>query len=125
MVTNKHFVQPGDGRGYVRHLDYSRGVEVSARPKSSITRGRKLTAILYLNKEWDGGQLRIHLPKDSATPPCSYTAKNVNDQMGSTSVRDDYPQGCSVEGGAATDNSDGKTTFDIDPQYGRLVIFRR
>ena len=116
-----YFVQPGDGRGYVRHLDYSRGIEVSASSKSSISRGRKLTAILYLNKEWDGGQLRIHLPKDSAMPPHSYTTSNVNDQMGTTSVL----QACSVEGVATPDNSSGRIAFDIDPQYGRLVIFRR
>ena len=99
-------MQPGNGRGYVRHLDYSRGIEVSAHPKSSSPKGRKLTAILYLNKEWEGGQLRVHVPKDSALPSQSFSANST-----------DYR--------SVLEMPDANRHFDIDPQYGRLVIFRR
>jgi SM-20-related protein len=49
----------GNASGYVKHLDFNKAQYIS---DGTIVRGRKLTAILYLNREWEGGQLRVHLP---------------------------------------------------------------
>lgn len=51
-------VFPGSGERYVRHLDI--------KPDSNNTKPqRKITAILYLNKEFEGGQLRIYTKMDN------------------------------------------------------------
>jgi len=47
-------VFPGSGERYIRHLD------VKADSSSNNKPQRKITAILYLNQEWEGGQLRIY-----------------------------------------------------------------
>lgn len=56
--------QPGNGAGYVKHLDFDgsrRAKDVaSTAPQESTVTGRKLTVIVYLNEQWEGGQLRVH-----------------------------------------------------------------
>jgi [Skp1-protein]-hydroxyproline N-acetylglucosaminyltransferase len=79
-------VFPGSGERYVRHLD----IKPDSSSSSSSKPQRKITAILYLNKEWEGGQLRIYTKKGSTT----------NDGGG----------------------DDG--FLDIDPSFGKLVVFR-
>jgi Rps23 Pro-64 3,4-dihydroxylase Tpa1-like proline 4-hydroxylase len=69
-----------------------------------MIRGRKLTAILYLNKEWEGGQLRLHLPLIDETTPVPES------QQPSVSVSREL---------------NTEKYLDIDPNLGRLVIFRR
>lgn len=49
----------GNASGYVKHLDFN---EAQYKGDGTVVRGRKLTVILYLNREWEGGQLRVHLP---------------------------------------------------------------
>lgn len=100
--------QPGNGRGYVRHMDYSKD-------RNANSRGRKLTAILYLNEEWEGGLLRVHLPSDALVPTA------ISSLGGITSGGNTHDQ--------RESNSDIRAAshrhIDIDPSMGRLVIFRR
>lgn len=81
-------------------------------------RGRKLTAILYLNDEWDGGQLRIHLQK-SSNLPASFKSCMMNSDTNESKVI--------FEPHNIIDNDNEEQTeyFDVDPKSGRLVIFRR
>ena len=51
-------IYPGNGAGYVKHLDFDRNKHKHEGIATST--GRKLTAILYLNEEWEGGQLRTY-----------------------------------------------------------------
>ena len=58
-------IQPGNGAGYVKHLDFDLTRHVgdataAASAQDGIATGRKLTAIVYLNEHWEGGQLRVH-----------------------------------------------------------------
>jgi len=62
--SKRHQVQvacyPGQGARYVRHLD-------ALPPGPDKPRGRRLTALYYMNPEWtpkDGGALRMHLEGD-------------------------------------------------------------
>lgn len=101
----------------MRHLDFNR---TSAEHVDCVkpVRGRKLTAILYLNDEWDGGQLRIHLPKPSNLP-ASFKSCTTKTDTNETRVI--------VEPHNIFDNDNEEQTeyFDVDPKSGRLVIFRR
>jgi 2OG-Fe(II) oxygenase superfamily len=111
-LTHTHIKprQPGDGKGYVRHMDYSKGRNINSR-------GRKLTAILYLNEEWEGGQLRVHLPNIAVVPTAMFSlAAIVPDDI----IHDNQGLNDSV---LATSSSAGY--LDLDPVMGRLVIFRR
>ena len=64
--------QPGNGAGYVKHLDFdiarhAAGAPVAASAQDETVVGRKLTVILYLNEHWEGeqgGQLRVHQSDD-------------------------------------------------------------
>ena len=51
-------IYPGNGAGYVKHLDFDRTKH--KHEGNTTNTGRKLTAILYLNEEWEGGQLRTY-----------------------------------------------------------------
>lgn len=106
---------------------------------TTTTRGRKLTAILYLNKVSKGGQLRVHFPQSTSVKSaaaCSngVTGSKYEDITSSSSVKtlstfvattvgnlqDDFP---------GSENVGICTTplqhIDIDPIFGRIVIFRR
>jgi SM-20-related protein len=54
----------GNASGYVKHLDFNKA---QYKGHGTVVRGRKLTVILYLNREWEGGQLRVHLPSPVTT----------------------------------------------------------
>ena len=97
-------IQPANATvGYVRHLDaFASSSSPTAaqggseqqqqgheKQEKEIKSTRKLTCIMYLNKFFEGGQLRIHLGGGTG--------------------------GLSTEG----------RFCDIDPCFGRLVIFRR
>jgi hypothetical protein len=108
--TMQFAVYPGKGEGYNRHKDaFPIPVEKERSDayasncndgSSSNTRpiGRQLTCLFYLNKDWepeDGGQLRVFTPT-----------------------------GAFIEGGGNLFNFWGCNGYDIEPLFGRLVIFR-
>ena len=74
-----------------------------------------MTAILYLNDDWDGGQLRVHLQKSSAIPASSKSCEMNTVFKQSRAI---------LEPRHVSDNEQAEY-FDIDPMSGRLVIFRR
>ena len=60
---------PGDGTGYVKHLDSGRASSGSTAEELKKSR-RKVTALYYLNPDWcvrDGGQLRLFLRPDAVS----------------------------------------------------------
>jgi hypothetical protein len=85
------------------------------------TRGRKLTAILYLNEEWEGGQLRVHLPCDAHIPSAMSSVAAVVTK-GNILDNQDLKDGVLA---ASASSSASAGYMDIDPVMGRLVIFRR
>lgn len=115
-------------------MDYSKD-------SNTNRRGRKLTAILYLNERWEGGQLRVHIPSDALVPTAMSSLASVA-QKGSIEEMQDLnggeraapaaattataaatnPAGASVP---ASTTAAGGSYMDIDPVMGRLVIFRR
>ena len=119
----------------MKHLDCS----IPHNGIATTKRGRKLTAILYLNKESKGGQLRVHMPQASSIK-CSATCSNGvigskhenitssnSSKTLSTSVatimgnlQDDFPGSKNI--GICTTSLQ---YIDIDPNFGRIVIFRR
>lgn len=117
----------------MRHIDFNRNSAKNADSVKPI-RGRKLTAILYLNDEWDGGQLRVHVPKSPTLKSSlrfskmrtkyqetkeskeSKEVKESKETIGSEAI---------LEPNHIIDNEDNGEYFDIDPVSGRLVIFRR
>lgn len=89
---------PGKGEGYNRHKDAFPVPANSLRTDINIASTRQLTLLLYLNKEWepeDGGQLRIFTPA-----------------------------GAVIEGVGEPFDFWGVRGYDIDPVFGRLVVFR-
>ncbi|CAM9305152.1 unnamed protein product [Choristocarpus tenellus] len=89
---------PGDGRGYVRHLDTPK----SARESEEANRKASITMLYYLNPNWDasmGGQLRIHLGP-----------------MGNRGSKEDQFNT------QPAPSKDG--VWDIEPLLDRTVIFR-
>jgi hypothetical protein len=114
----------------VRHIDFNRNAARNADCVKPV-RGRKLTAILYLNDDWDGGQLRIHVPNTS-TPQASLRSpkmrteyqetKEVKEVKGSEET---IGSGAILESNHIVDNEGNGEHYDIDPVSGRLVIFRR
>jgi hypothetical protein len=91
-------------------MDYSKG-------RNASSRGRKLTAILYLNEKWEGGQLRVHLPSDAVVPTAMSSLAAV---VPKGIIHDNQGMKGSV---LAVSSSAGY--LDLDPVMGRLVIFRR
>jgi hypothetical protein len=91
-------------------MDYGKG-------RNTNSRGRKLTAILYLNEEWEGGQLRVHLPSDALVPTAMSSLAAV------------VPEGIIHDNqgmnGSVLDASSSAGYLDLAPVMGRLVIFRR
>jgi len=88
---------PGEGAKYVRHRDNSVSL-----PEGTFSNPREITCIIYLNPEdWqaerDGGCLRMHL------------AAKVDNNKG-------CPDNCS--------SRDGACHLDIEPQAGRMVLFK-
>ena len=94
-------MQPGNGAGYVKHLDFD--LSKHAHQGETTFTGRKLTAILYLNETWEGGQLRAY----------NKTSDGTNDGLKG------------VSSAVSTDGLEGVSTVDIDPALGRMVLFRR
>ena len=115
-------------------------------------RGRKLTAILYLNEgweEWEGGQLRVHVPTSSSINSgigrqiagSSSSSSSSSSSLGSSgnagtssggvtftsSVPAPPPRliGQDLKGVSLTVNSSADPYIDIDPMLGRMVVFRR
>ncbi|CAM9380239.1 unnamed protein product, partial [Ectocarpus fasciculatus] len=98
-LTNEYNIQfamyPGKGEGYNRHRD--------AFPQKCGAGGgddasRQLTCLLYLNREWvpeDGGQLRV------------FTLPRVH-----------------IEGAGEPFGFWGVSGYDIEPSFGRLIVFR-
>lgn len=87
---------PGKGEGYNRHKDAFPVDPSSSGPSLEST--RQLTCLLYLNRDWtpaDGGQLRV------------FTLPGVE-----------------MEGCGKPFSFWGVNGYDIDPHFGRLVVFR-
>ena len=126
-------MQPGNGAGYVKHLDFD--LEKHAHQGDVTFTGRKLTAILYLNETWEGGQLRAYnKATDGATDglkDVSTGLKGVSTAVASTDGLKDVS--CAVSSGLEDVSTDGLegvslegvSTVDIDPALGRMVLFRR
>ena len=100
---------PGNDSGYVRHLDFdfshAENRDDTLQSDGTVV-GRKLTAILYLNKLWadtDGGYLRVH--RRSRDDRNSEPKKLVGYDCFEARSGDDYT--------------------DIKPELGTLVLFRR
>lgn len=114
----------------MRHIDFNRNSAKNADCVQPV-RGRKLTAILYLNDEWDGGQLRIHVPKLSCVPVSLKTSKmsaEHQEAKGTKEVKESEETIGSeaiLEPNDIIDDEEQAGYFDIDPMSGRLVIFRR
>lgn len=120
----------------MRHIDFKRNSAKNADCVKPI-RGRKLTAILYLNDEWDGGQLRIHVAKSSELPASlgsskmrtehqeAEESKEVKEIKEVEESEETVGSKAILEPNDITDNEEQAGHFDIDPVSGRLVIFRR
>jgi hypothetical protein len=111
----------------VRHIDFNRN---SAKNADCVQpfRGRKLTAILYLNDEWDGGQLRIHGPKSSTLKASLRSSKMSTEYQETKEVKgskETVGRAAILEPNDIIDNEGNGEHYDIDPVSGRLVIFRR
>jgi 2OG-Fe(II) oxygenase superfamily len=92
-------LKPGNGSGYVRHVDFDI-TRVNGNTDNDSVVGRKLTLILYLNENWsteDGGSLRI------------YSNRSGRDSDSDSDIDSDI-------------NYD---YVDISPKIGTLVMFRR
>ncbi|CAM9989884.1 unnamed protein product, partial [Phaeothamnion confervicola] len=112
---------PGDGTGYVQHLDTSRrngggggggggGIGGSASVADAGADQRRLTVLYYLNPRWtkkDGGWLRAFLPESVAV-----TEKG-------TGAVPAAPATC-----AFSPRADGQPIWDVAPLQDRLVAFR-
>jgi uncharacterized protein YpmB len=114
----------------VRHIDFKRNSAKNADCVKPV-RGRKLTAILYLNDEWDGGQLRVHVPKSSCVPVSLKSSKMIAEHQEAKDVKEvkkvkEVKESEAIlEPNHIIDNEEQAEYFDIDPVSGRLVIFRR
>lgn len=98
-------VYPGGGEGYNRHRDaFPRTAAELATAANGSTSplklSRQLTCLLYLNKDWepeDGGRLRV------------FTHPGVE---------------MDIKGAGERFSFWGTNGYDIDPSFGRMVIFR-
>ena len=114
----------------MRHIDFNKNSAKNADTVKPI-RGRKLTAILYLNDEWDGGQLRLHVPKTSTLPASLRSSKMRRVHQEAKEVKEAKESKETVGSEAILEpdhiiDYDGHGEYvDIDPVSGRLVIFRR
>lgn len=92
-------IYPGQGEGYNRHRDSFPRQMVPCNPNDGEAEtSRQLTCLLYLNQEWmheDGGQLRLF------TEP-----------------------GVTIHGAGEGFNFWGVSGYDINPSFGRMVVFR-
>ena len=90
---------PGAGEGYVRHVDtFGGGADHGSQPVTVKKSHRKITALYYLNPNWqegDGGKLRAYYK--SPEPQSSQDSKS---------------------------NQALELQWDIEPKLDRLVLFR-
>ena len=106
----------------MKHMDCS----ITHNEIGPTVRGRKLTAILYLNKEWEGGQLRVHMPQSASVESKLANSKTDSPEILSSSVfvaddvKDTFP---GFKNTGVLHRSFHH--IDIDPLLGRMVIFRR
>jgi len=99
-------VYPANSNGYVRHLD----AFTSSNSNDDKKCARKLTCLLYLNKAWQGGQLRVFKGANKALVVARSNSSSSSNE-GQQRVEDVVVE---VE----------EEHVDIDPMFNRLVVFR-
>ncbi|CAD7971237.1 unnamed protein product [Amoebophrya sp. A25] len=115
---------PGNGARYVRHRDN----ETVDGPRRKMNY-RCLTAILYLSDTCDqtpwkaenGGQLRAYLENTPADPRTVLSTTSEK-ESGSTETTASVSTGVKAEGNPPK-NSTSITSIDVDPVFGRIVLF--